>query len=144
MVNNPQELISILKMQHRGLQTDLKLVLDDLKVESALNDNTIVTKLTKFKADLSEHLRIENGEFYPDYLHKKEMKKEDTTPTKEFMKIMEDIGKVVMAFLDAYSNIEAIKRSKTVFESELHTIISTLNTRIETEEEAVYDVYLVS
>jgi len=143
MVSNPQELITILKTQHRGLQNDLKLVLDELNSETTLNSRVVVSKLAKFKDDLLAHLKLENGEFYPDYLAKKDKKGEDTTSTKEFMKIMEDIGKVVLAFLDKYSSAEVVESSRLVFTKELQEIISTLNTRIETEEEGVFDIYLI-
>jgi len=144
MVNNPQELITTLKAQHRGLQSDLTNVLGELKSETVLNASAVISKLAKFKEDLIEHLKLENGEFYPDYLHKKEIKGENIAQTKEFIGVMENIGKVVIAFLDKYDNIEAIESSRLVFDNEFNNIIRTLNTRIETEEEGVYEIYLVT
>lgn len=142
MVNNPQELITTLKTQHRGLQDDLRSVLGELKSETTLNASAIISKLAKFKEDLTEHLKLENGEFYPDYLQKKEIKGESLIQAKAFIATMEDIGKVVMAFLKKYNNMEVIEGSKLVFGIELNNIIKTLNTRIETEEEGVYEIYL--
>ena len=144
MASNSQELISILKAQHRNLQNDLKLVSDELKSEATLDSSSVVKKLSKFKIDILEHIKLENGEFYPDYLAKKEAKGENTAKAKEFIKVMEDIGKVIMTFLDKYSRVETIKGSRLVLTEELHNIIGTLNTRIETEEEGVFDIYLIS
>jgi regulator of sigma D len=131
---NPQELISTLKSQHRTLQADLALVLKDV---SPLPD------LIKFKNDLLEHLKLENEVFYPDYIDKKTKRGEDVVKTKEFIRQMDDIGKVVMGFLDKYNTSEMINASASDFNKELPNIISTLNLRIETEEEGVFDLYLL-
>lgn len=144
MVNNPQELIAILIAQHHGLRNDLNLVVDELNSETALNGSVVVSNLAKFKIDLLEHLKLEDVEFYPDYLSKKEINGEDTASTKEFIRMMQDIVKAVMAFLDKYSDSEVIENSRSVFDNELHNIIDILNARIETEEEGVYNMYLVS
>jgi regulator of sigma D len=138
---NPQELIATLKTQHRTLQTDLSLALEDSKSENTGKD--ISLQLIKFKTDLLEHLKLENGEFYPDYLDKKVKRGEDIVSTKEFIKQMEDIGKIVMVFLDKYHAPEVINTGIMDFRKELIDIIKTLNTRIETEEEGVFDLYLL-
>ena len=143
MVTNPQALIAKLKIQHRGLQHDLVLVSDGVASKTLQQSSVLVSGLATFKHDLLEHLTLENGEFYPDYLHKKEVKGEDLESTKEFIKKMDDIGKAVMGFLDTYATPEAIDASKLTFQHELQGIIKTLNVRIETEEEGVYDIYLV-
>ena len=143
MVTNPQALIATLTAQHRGLQRDLAFVSDGLKSETIQKSSVLVSQLAIFKKDLSEHLALENGEFYPDYLHKKEVKGEDLGSTKEFIRKMDDIGKVVMGFLDTYKTPESIDVSIVTFQHELEGIIKTLNVRIETEEEGVYGIYLV-
>jgi len=134
MVQSPQELVSTLKAQHRSLQADLSAALDG--TNSAL-------ALTKFRNDLLEHLQLENEVFYPDYLEKQGKKGEDVTKTKEFIKQMDDIGNVVMAFLNKYNAAEAITATTEDFKKELETIIRTLNLRIETEEEGVFGLYLL-
>lgn len=63
---NPQELISTLKSQHRGLQADLSLAL------AAADGKGAAQGLAKFKTDLLAHLKLEDEVFYPDYLEKKE------------------------------------------------------------------------
>jgi len=140
---NPEELISTLKTQHRTLQADLAQALNDATSGTGGKGATIVSALAKFKTDLLEHLKLENGEFYPDYLEKKIKRGEDVTGTKEFIRQMDDIGKAVMGFLDKYNTAESIDVSLPTFQEELPGIIRTLNVRIETEEEGVYGIYLL-
>lgn len=140
---NPQDLIAKLKAQHRTLQADLSSALDDSKLDTGKNGESIVAKLTKFKSDLLEHLKLENEEFYPDYLDKKTKRGEDVITTKEFIRQMDDIGKAVMDFLGKYSSSDVINTASLSFGEELSGIIGTLNTRIETEEEGLFDLYLL-
>ena len=107
---NPQELISTLKSQHRTLQTDLALAMKDV---SPLPD------LIKFKNDLLEHLKLENEVFYPDYIDKKTTRGEDVVSTKEFIRQMDDIGKVVIGFLEKYNSSEKINAAVPDFKKEL-------------------------
>jgi regulator of sigma D len=137
MITNPQELISTLKAQHRVLQSDLQF-------DPSLNSRDIILNLNKFKTDLLAHLSLENGEFYPDYKAKKEKNGEDPNAINEFINIMAAIGKEVMEFLNKYNTPETIDNSNGEFSNELTQITNTLNTRIETEEEGVYDIYLLS
>jgi len=140
---NPQELITTLKDQHRTLQNDLSLALNNSNATGSLVGSTIVENLSKFKKDLLEHLKLENGEFYPDYLEKKTKRGEDITSTKEFVRQMDEIGKVVIGFLEKYSTPESVEKVIPEFRKELANIIGTLNTRIETEEDGVFGLYLL-
>ena len=140
---NPQELVSTLKSQHRTLQADLALATEDAKSDTESKGVSILSSLTKFKNDLVEHLKLENEVFYPDYLDKKTKRGEDVTNTKEFIRQMDDIGKVVIGFLEKYNTSEKINAAVSDFKKELPNIISTLNLRIETEEEGVFDLYLL-
>ena len=143
MLSNPQELISTLKIQHRALQADLSIVQDELTKGLSVKTDTVILALTKFRNDLIEHLKLENNEFYPDYLDKKAKRGEDVSSTRDFIKQMEDIGKTVMLFLDTYDNSAAVNTNLTVFSKALNGVISVLNTRIETEEEGVFGLYLL-
>jgi len=136
---NPQDLISTLKAQHRSLKAELALALSNL--ESGEEDK-IPSNLAKFKNDLEEHLKLENVEFYPDYLNKKAKRRESLTSTKEFIYQMEVIGKAVMSFIDKYTIPGAIDAHLLDFTDELSKITQALNVRIETEEEGVFDIYL--
>lgn len=138
-----KELINNLKSQHRTLQKDLSDAMQKTELETENIGEKIVADLTKFKNDLMDHLKLENGTFYPDYLDKKIKRGEETESTKTFMKEMDDIARVVLAFLEKYSAPESINSSIPDFKNNLSKIIGTLNTRIETEEEGIFDIYLV-
>ncbi len=140
---NPQDLVSKMKTQHSALQKDLALAMDLASQELPNLGEKILLSLTQFKRDLLEHLDLENGEFYPDYLSRQDKRGVDLRSTKEFIKEMDDIGVVVMGFLDKYSKSEAIKNNLNTFKTELNEIIGVLNTRIETEEEGLFDLYLI-
>jgi hypothetical protein len=131
---NPQELIATLKSQHRELQADLA-------IESEKGED-IAPRLSKFKVDLLGHLKLENGIFYPDYLDRQTKRGGEVENIKQFIKQMDDIGKTVMAFLGRYAFPEVINQNLPTFRMELASIVSTLNLRIEAEEEGVYDLYL--
>ena len=125
------ELVSILKSQHRLLQSDLAFALE----------NPSLSILVKFKSDLDIHLNLENGTFYPAYLEKKRQLNENIQPTLDFIKKMDEIIQVVLKFLEKYSTADSITLNPQNFKVELQAIVNTLNLRIETEEEAVYDFY---
>lgn len=131
----------MLKNQHKTLQDDLSVVLEDLKSEKVSINSNI--SLTKFKNDLLDHLRLENEKFYPDYLDKQIKKGEDIISTKEFIGQMDVIGKVVVSFLDKYSTPEVINKNVLGFKEELLKIIGDLKTRFKTEEESVLNSYLL-
>lgn len=128
--------------QHRGLQADLFLVLTNSKSKTDKKGKEILLNLKKFKNDLSAHLKLENGVFYPDYLNKMIRRGDNTTDTKKFIKEMDRIAKKIGKFLERYSSPESIDAPKSNFKNDLPIIIDTLNTRIESEEEGVYDIYL--
>lgn len=140
---SPQELVTTLISQHTTLKSDLASVMDGLQSISSNTGQNSVLGLAKFKADVLIHLDLENGTFYPDYLAKKAKIGEEIETTKEFINQMIEIGKAVMAFLDKYNTPESIDKDVANFKKELTTIIGVLKTRIETEEEGVYDIYLL-
>lgn len=86
---------------------------------------------------------MENGTFYTDYINKKIKRGEDVTSTKEFIKKMDDIAAVIKVFLDKYSDANKINLAIIDFRRELQDIIDTLNLRIETEEDGVFEFYLL-
>lgn len=135
-----EELIELFKKQHDTLQDDL-LHIDAFKGEMRFGENSL-NALQKFKADLLGHLSIEDTEFYPNYLKLLQTKGGDTAKTKIFIDEMNQIKLTIVAFLDKYGVKENIENDPSVFLAELGRITSTLNLRIETEEDGVYGVYL--
>ncbi len=56
---------------------------------------------------------------------------------------MEEIAKVVISFLNKYETPELLKVSSSTFKDELLEIVDVLNIRIQTEEEGIFDLYLL-
>jgi hypothetical protein len=139
------ELINTLKSQHRTLQNSLKSITVVLEhdLNSPQKANLILTELNKFKQELDAHLKLENETFYKDYFAKKQALGGDVDKDQEFMNQMNEIGKKVMEFLNKYDQSAKIESSLISFGLDLKAISAVLNTRIETEEEGIYSLYLL-
>jgi len=137
----PQDLIKNLIAQHRQLQQDLILVMNDIDDKKNCSER-IVANLQKFRQQLIDHLKLEDDVFYMKYIEIKKMRGEDLSSTYSFIQEIKQIGVAVMQFLEKYSNKDSVENEDN-FKSELSAIVSTLNARIETEEEGVYGIYLV-
>ena len=135
------ELIDILKKQHDGLQEDL--ILAEKTEESAAFGTMTTDLLQKFRNDLLGHLAIEDVEFYPNYLKSLRDQGKNTEDTEAFIAEMNRIKEVVITFLNKFDIAEKIEADKTAFSTELNEISNTLNIRIESEEEGVYEFYLL-
>lgn len=135
-----QALVTSLKVQHRSLERDLEELARLVSGEGAALD--IVGRLSGFRSDLSAHLTLEDGMFYPSYKEKIAGHGMDIAGVEEFIRQMGLIAADVTAFLDEYATPQAVDASREAFAMKLRTITETLADRIETEEEGVYDVYL--
>ena len=140
---DPQELVTMLKEQHRMLQSDLAAALENSKIETKESLESVVSGLVKFRSDLLAHMKLEGEKFYPDYFEKKIAKGESVENGKKFVKEMDDLAKTIIEFLDKYIVAGSIETSPVDFRKELSSMISTLNVRIETEEEGMFDFYLM-
>ena len=136
-MTDEKNLVSTLIAQHRDLQKDLGLVIDELKNDSP-DSNEIDKLLKQFTTDLNVHLELENNSFYVELLQKMKEKGQDTAKTEQFIAEMGEIGKAVMAFLGKYGDASSVESQITDFRTELSDIINTLNLRIESEEAGVY------
>ena len=139
---NPQELIETLRAQHRTLAADLTQALDAAKENTTIEDEDILAYLTAFKLDLTKHLELENGEFYPDYFAKKNALKENAEFAEDLEQKMTAIAGAVTDFLGKYSTVEAIGAARDNFSFELKGIISTLSARISVEDD-LFEMYLL-
>lgn len=139
----PQDLITMLKSQHKALVADLALVLENSEDETTARKNDLVSNLENFKKNLLAHVKVEKDVFYPDYLEKKSRRGDDVSKTKEFIQEMDDIIEVVLKFLGQYDSPELIGGSFAEFRKGLLDIVATLKIRIETEEEGIFDFYLM-
>lgn len=127
-----KNLVSTMVSQHRTLQKDLGS-------ESEMSDaGELYQGLEKFTKDLTEHLELENGTFYPELLKGMKEKGQDTSKTEEFVAKMKGIEKVVHAFLGKFNSAENIQKDIPAFKEELSGIVDALNLRIESEEAGVY------
>jgi regulator of sigma D len=142
MVENKKQLVDTLIAQHRKLQKDLSEVLAIAQSSELHQGAQVLARIAIFNTDLTEHLTLENGTFYPEYLTILSNAGQDSTSTKKFIAEMVKIGETVANFFKSYSTPESINNATTSFVIELTTIIRVLNMRIETEEEGVYGMFL--
>lgn len=136
-MGNLQNLVTILTSQHRQLQADLGEVASLLEHQGDVAEK-IDQKMKKFKTDLFAHLALENESFYPELLLRMKQAGLDISKTKLFIAEMDNIGKVVVAFLEKYQDAEAIFGQLAQFKGEFLSIVPILNLRIESEEGGVY------
>jgi len=139
-MDNLENIIETMIRQHRTLQKDLGVAVD-LANEGIPNTETIDITLKQFLADLSEHLQLEGGIFYPELLKKMKASGVETIKTEDFINQMKAIGEVVMTFLNKYNTADKIKDGIESFRKELVNIVSALNMRIELEEGGVYSYW---
>ena len=142
IMNNNKLLISILIKQHRKLQSDLSDILQVAKSSDIDKSNIILKKTRAFTVDITEHLTLEDNTFYPAYFKLKESINGSTDYAKQLMNEMTNIKEVILDFIKKYSDNEQIMRSIQTYITELESIIQTLNTRIEIEEESIYNLFL--
>ncbi|MCX6795136.1 MAG: hemerythrin domain-containing protein [Candidatus Falkowbacteria bacterium] len=135
-----QELILLLKSQHLNLRKDLSDVLEGINSDNKDENDLTVLNLNRFKNDLLDHLKLEDEKFYPAYFQKSQYNKE---VAQKLMLQMNQIAEVVINFFKKYENLAEIIDNKNYFISELLEIVNTLNIRIETEEEGIYELFLV-
>jgi regulator of sigma D len=138
-----QNLVSTLKAQHRALQVDLGLALDSTQKETTDSGENILSSLEKFKQDLLGHVSLENNKFYPMLLEKMKEHGDATDNTKKFISAMDNIATAVIGFLTKYNEVKTIMADRQVFVQNLENIIKTLNVRIESEEEGVFETFLI-
>lgn len=139
-MENRDNFIERMMQQHRNLQKDIGIALVLSKNEE-IKANEINAYLKQFSLDLKEHLNLENGIFYPELIDAMKSKGIDTLKTEDFINQMKEIGVVVTAFLEKYTEISNIEKDLSIFIKELENIISVLNLRIESEEEGVYSYW---
>jgi hypothetical protein len=131
-------LVATLKGQHHKLQLDLG---EARKYTNSEDFKNVLEQLGNFKLDLQTHLTLENSTFYPDYLRMTIARGGNIEKIKGFISEMVQIGEKVSEFLEKYLLVSDIEENFSVFSQELVLITKTLNLRVETEEDGIYDVY---
>lgn len=128
-----ENIVQTLVGQHRVLQQNLA------DVYALTNDaEKIASGLDEFSNNLSDHLKLEGGIFYPELLKRMETKGMDISKTKEFIAEMNKIAVVINSFLKRYNAPEAIEEEMNRFKKELKEIIDVLKLRIESEESGIF------
>lgn len=141
MIENKKELINTLTLQHRGLQNHLNSALNFCKSNDIPN---IQDSLHKFELLLNDHLDLENNSFYPDYKRIKLVLHEDTSTIDKFIDEMIKIGEKIKTFFMKYPSATKIEEHLNEFEVDMRNTVEILNVRIETEEDDLYKLYLLS
>lgn len=135
-----KNIISTMTSQHRVLENEVGSILEIIK-KNEVDIEKISQGLEWFKKDLIEHLKLENEVFYVELLKDMKNKGQDFSDTEKFIKEMDDIAKVVIAFLEKYKNIQSIKEKIDEFKKEFFELVSVLALRIESEEDGVYSYW---
>lgn len=135
------DLIDKLKGDHRVLLGTY----GEIKVAFDTGDYTLVTeKLKAFKIGLMDHLLTENVRLYIYLAHSFASDETNGDLVKGFRGEMDQIAKVVMAFLTRYETIGIDKALAAPFGADLEAIGEALVARIEREENTLYPLYLPS
>lgn len=142
-IMNKEELISKLKVQHRELEINLSNALSFCDGTHEDAGEKIHTELGRFKNTLTEHLTLEDSTFYPEYFKMKIAMGEGVESTQTFFDEIKSIGTKVNTFLDTYHTPETITASLDSFTQDLKNITAVLRVRLETEEESVYQIFLL-
>ena len=131
-------IVTTLIEQHRGLQKSLGIVGGLLMTDSRSDIAKIAQLLGQFKKDLTEHLELENGTFYPELIVEMKAKGQNTEKTERFIAEMKDIEKTASIFLEKYEDAQSIEEKVEEFKKEFFNIVEIINIRIEAEEASVY------
>lgn len=133
------DLVDKLKGDHQTLLD----VFGEIKVAFDSEDYPLVTeKLHLFKITLMDHLLTENVRLYIYLAHSFTNDESNHNLVQEFRSEMDQIAKVVMAFLTRYGTIGVDKDLAATFATDLEAVGGALVARIEREENTLYPLYL--
>ncbi len=132
------ELIGKLKDDHKALFVIFGQI---KKASDSGNYSVVVKKLKEFKTAITDHLLTENVNLYI-YLGRSLSNDEmNDQLVRGFRSEMNQIAKVVIAFLTKYETIGVNKALAASFDKELGEIGAALVERIEREESTLYPLY---
>jgi hypothetical protein len=103
------------------------------------SDKKLAKELAQFKRKLTSHLLVENLRFYTYMKYLLKSDSDNTVLMRHFQTEMGEIGKVVFAFLDRYTQPGAVYDIE--FKAEFDQIGAALVARIEAEENDLYTLY---
>ncbi len=134
-------LIADLQKDHRVLLAIFKNIQLAFKEEKY---NKVTEHLKQFRRKITDHLLAENVQLYIYLTHEFSQDEVTSELVKEFRHEMNDISKVVMAFLSKYETIGVDKHLAKSFARDLAAIGTALVERIEREEHTLYPLYMPS
>jgi regulator of sigma D len=130
------------------LQGDHKVLLNIFgKIQNEFNKgryNEVTVQLKQFRRAITDHLLVENIQLYIYLSHEFAQDEVTTDLVKEFKREMNQISKVVIAFLTKYEAIGVDKQLASTFAKDLTAIGAALVERIEREEHTLYPLYMSS
>ena len=129
--------MDILISQHNNLRREMAEIKGRAD-EPAPNFAAIFFGLEEFGKSLADHLKLEDGVFYPKLLQRLEGQGTNTGDTRKFIDEMRKIKEQVYDFLGKYGAVEKIEKNFESFKLDLNEMISVLFIRIYSEENGVY------
>jgi len=129
-----------LKKQHKAIIDSLREI-DRLTNNTTGNADKIHSKLKDCVTYIKKHLQVEDSEFYPIFLKKMEERDIDTKETHAFISGMNGIADFVLGFFDKYYSARSITENESQFKNDFLGIVSILGSRIEAEENGVYEYW---
>jgi len=105
-----ETLVQKLQEQHKQIDLILNSLSKEINSEN-VDAVYVFDNLQKFNNILTEHLKLEDENFYPKLLETLEEKKENTDEIKEFIEQMDRIVKQVKSFLNFYDSVDMIKQA---------------------------------
>ena len=133
-----ETLVQKLQEQHKQIDLILNSLSKEINSEN-VDAVYVFDNLQKFNNILTEHLKLEDENFYPKLLETLEEKKENTDEIKEFIEQMDRIVKQVKSFLNFYDSVDMIKQAdNTIMQFEFEEMMNDLETRINVENLFVY------
>ncbi|MCK5588803.1 MAG: hypothetical protein KAI16_00645 [Candidatus Pacebacteria bacterium] len=133
-----KSLVIKLKKQHRDIEKKIADISLELKKDEWDYEN-ISKLLFSLKNDIAEHLKLENEEFYPNFIKILVNSGGSAGGVEGFMKQMDFVLSRINTFFIFFDTEEKIKCSdKDIFKFEFSRIMSELETRLNVEEYFVY------
>lgn len=142
-IRSQTELVAQLRAQHIALMQGFERALTHSRDLTETNVPRVLEALTQFTHKLHEHFTLENEIFYPLFLEKKHARGENTESIEKFIAEVQSTESTITAFLDSFETQEQIVAQAEKFRSELQSIFLQFCKRIETENDIIYDVFLL-
>ena len=134
------KLVSELKVDHGQLVSQFQ----EIVATTGKRDNDLLVKqFAKFGSTLRGHILKENVRFYVYLKSSLQSDESSLSIMQEFAQEMQQIGRAVTDFLHKYTSVAKWDEAQwAVFERDLNAVGQVLTSRIETEENTLYPLYL--